>query len=108
MTPQERRNELIRRFDEHNHRQFEADIHEVMSTPAGQRLFIAICNLGGIHQYSKRDDNHAYVCGKHDAVLQLYKTVRSREPKLATKAQMDWDEIEARKIKALDELSETP
>lgn len=105
-TPQERRNEIIRRFDAELERQMKVDIHEVMATPAGRRLFIAMCNLGGLHEFSAKSDNHSYVCGKHDAVLQLFKTVRSREPVMASKAQAEWDESVSRRIKALDELTD--
>jgi hypothetical protein len=104
----DRRNDLIKRLDEETERRFIADVREVMDTPAGQRLFVAIINKGGLFQFSKRDDNHAYVCGKHDAVLQLFKTIRAIAPHSATKAQIDWDDHETRKMKALDELNETP
>ena len=94
---------LKARFCEEDERQLKEDVRAVLDTPAGRRLFMAMIHHGGLFQYTRRDDNHAYISGKRDAVLEVFKVAKSIAPAQCTSAQIDRDYLCQKRDKMLDE-----
>lgn len=92
------------RFAKDDDRQMREDLHTVMSTPAGRRLYMAMLHRGGLFAFTHRDDNHAYICGKRDSALEVWKIVTYRESPLANLAQQERDTLRLDREKKLRAL----
>ena len=98
------KSEAEARFAEEDERQIREDIHAVLSTAAGRRLYVSMLHHGALFKFTNKDDNHAYVCGKRDAALEVWKVVTYRESALANLAQKERDEIRDARNKKIREL----
>lgn len=100
-----RRNSILKRFQDADERQMREDVRKIMASPEGRRVFMAACYHGGIFRYSTRDDNHAYMAGKRDAALELFKTVKAFCPVEATNAQIERDRLVVERDRELNEAT---
>ena len=108
----EKRDQLVNdaydRFGSSDRRQRLSDYKKLLSTPEGRRFIMWIKTMAKLESplrgHELNDHQLAYAAGMHDIVALMFKSLRTHEPELVFKAEMERAAIEAERRAEVNQI----